>query len=298
MKLIFSFYPLLLAPAVMLSFGTCSPKPVTSVQPPASGYFFHYDLENPSLTINLVNESLQEISGISPTDKKNIYLAIADERGEVFFIDVERGGVIVNQVLFKDKGDFEGVEMADGKLWAVKSDGKIFEISQWSDKASVQATEYPTHLKKDNDVEGLGYDPGRKALLLACKGNPDSAYLRHVYAFDLIQKQLSAQPVYSIDPNEVNRLVPYSESEKHDYFSPSGIAVHPVSKDVYVVSSALKRLVILDGKTGSIVYAQRIDKKMLPQPEGIAFDSDGNLHLSSEGKKGEGLMLQFNYRKQ
>lgn len=298
MKLIFSSYPLLLAPAILLSFGTCAPKPVHTPQQPASGYHFPYDLQNPSLTINLVNESLQEISGISPTDKKNIYLAIADERGEVFFIDAERGGIIVNQVLFKDKGDFEGVEMADGKLWAVKSDGKLFEIDHWSGKDNIQVTEHANFLKKENDVEGLGYDPAKKALLLICKGNPDSAYLRHTYAFDLKQKQLSDQPVYSIDPMEVNRLVPYSESEKQDFFSPSGIAVHPISKDVYVISSALKRLVVLDGKTGKIVYAQRIDKKSLPQPEGIAFDADGTLYISSEGKKGEGLMLQFKSRKQ
>ena len=40
-----------------------------------------------------------------------------------------------------------------------------------------------------------------------------------------------------------------------------------------------------------------ISRAISAQPEGIAFDADGNLHLSSEGKKGEGLILKFNYIK-
>jgi uncharacterized protein YjiK len=66
---------------------------------------------------------------------------------------------------------------------------------------------------------------------------------------------------------------------------------------VYVISAALKRLVVLNKETGKIISANRLEKKLLPQPEGIAFDRDGNLHLSSEGKKGEGLLLKFNYIK-
>jgi len=95
----------------------------------------------------------------------------------------------------------------------------------------------------------------------------------------------------------VNELLPYLDQEKHHYFSPSGIAVHPITGDVYVLSTALKRLVVLDYTTGKIRYAVRLDKKVLPQPEGIAFDSEGNLFLASEGKKGEGMLLRFNLQK-
>jgi uncharacterized protein YjiK len=69
-----------------------------------------------------------------------------------------------------------------------------------------------------------------------------------------------------------------------------------VTGDVYVISSALKRLIVLDYTTGAIRYAVRLNKKLLPQPEGIAFDAEGNLHLSSEGKKGEGLVFKFDYK--
>lgn len=254
-----------------------------------------YDLNNPSFVINLVSEELKEISGLSPTDSAGIFLAIADERGEIFFIDGAGGGVILNKVLFREKGDFEGVEMVGKCLYAVKSDGDIFEIGCWGTENQT-VKEYKTHLNKADDVEGLCYDAKRFALLLACKQNPDSAGLRRIFAFDLKTKQLSDKPVYTIDPEAVNRLVPLDDDAKNRYVSPSGIAIHPKTGDVYVISSAQKRLVVLDYKTGAIRYAVRLNKKLLPQPEGIAFDAEGNLHLSSEGKKGEGLVFKFDYK--
>lgn len=288
--LLFSAIPAF--PALCLCF-CCTQKPAKQSTVSTT---LPYDLDNPSLTINLVSEDLKEISGIGPTSKPGEYLAIADEKGEIFFVDGTGGGAISQRVLFRDKGDFEGVEMVDNNLWAVKSDGKLFEVSNWNNTPPT-VTEYETPLQKSDDIEGLGYDNAHRALLVACKGDPDSAYIRKIYSFDLKTKQLSATPVYSINPNEVNALVPYSDTEKHHYFSPSGIAIHPKTGDVYVISSALKRLVVLDENTGKIIAAVRLDKKILPQPEGIAFDPQGNLHLSSEGKKGEGLLLKFDLKK-
>jgi uncharacterized protein YjiK len=254
-----------------------------------------YDLQNPSFVINLVSEELKEVSGLSPTDSAGIYLAISDEKGEIFFIDGAGGGAILQKVFFREKGDFEGVEMVGKCLYAVKSDGDIFEIGCWNDE-NKQMKEYKTPLKKTDDVEGLCYDAKRFALLLACKQNPDSAGLRHIFAFDLKTKQLSDKPVYTIDPEAVNRLVPLDDDAKNRYISPSGIAIHPKTGDVYVVSSAQRRLAVLDYKSGAVRNAVRLNKKLLPQPEGIAFDAEGNLYLSSEGKKGEGLVLRFDFK--
>jgi uncharacterized protein YjiK len=131
---------------------------------------------------------------------------------------------------------------------------------------------------------------------LACKGEPDSSYLRRVFAFDLKSKTLSKQPVYTINPLAINQLLPNGPEDKSNFFSPSGIAIHPITGDVYVISTAKKRLIALDYASGKIRYVVRLDKKILPQPEGIAFDENGNLLLSSEGKKGEGLVLQFDFK--
>ena len=279
-------------PALCLSFcHTQKPSPVTEVVP----LDLPYDLQNPSLTITFDNEDLKEISALSPSDEKGSFLAISDERGEFFFIDANNNGAIIRRVLFREKGDFEGAEMVENTLWALKSDGKLFEVSNWK-SGMLYVEEFATPLKKEDDVEGLGYDASRHTLLLACKGDPDSAYLRLIYGFDLNTKKMQDKPLYAIDPKAVNLLVPYIESEKQDFFSPSGVAKHPLTGDIYVISTALKRLVVLDKDSGKIRFATRLDKKIMPQPEGIAFDTAGNLYISSEGKRDNGQMLKFNYR--
>ncbi len=274
-----------------------SPRKQTNATATGSaGDTLPYNFEAPSLTINLVSEDLQEISGLSPTDEPGVFLAIADERGEIFFIDGNGGGAISTRVLFREKGDFEGVERVDKKLYAVKSNGDVFEISKWKNGLP-EVKECHTFLHKEDDVEGLGYDPVRKSLLLACKGDPERDTVRRIFTFNLETRQLDSIPAYTINPLEVNKWVTYdSDDKKNRFFSPSGIAVHPKTKDVFVISTALKRLVALDHTTGKIRYAIRLNKDLLPQPEGIAFDQQGNLFLSSEGKKGEGILLRFDYR--
>jgi uncharacterized protein YjiK len=254
-----------------------------------------YSLQAPSLIVNLVNDELREISGLSPTESEGVFLAIADERGEVFFIGGDGGGAVTHRVLFREKGDFEGVEMSGKTIWAVKSDGDLFELNDW-EKNTPRISEYKTPLKKTDDVEGLCLDVQRNALLLACKSDPAEFTPRKIYAFDLKTKVLNETPVYVLSPEAVNQFVPYGEAEKHDAFSPSGIALHPITRDVYLISTALKRLVVLDYNSGKIKFAQRLEKTLLPQPEGISFDKTGNLYISSEGKGGAGLLLKFDMK--
>lgn len=258
-----------------------------------------YDLEAPSLQIFLSNDDLREISGLSPSNEPGQFLAIADERGEVFFVDAANGGRITRRVPFRDKGDFEGIEQVGNAIYALKSDGKVFEITHWMGDTIPVVKEYETALRKSDDLEGLGYDARQQALLLACKGNPENDSLRGIFAFDLKIKTLREKPLYTIDPKAIDQMVPRNEKEveKGHSFSPSGVAVHPISGEIYVISSALKRLAVLDPASGALKAVVRLDKKILPQPEGISFDPQGNLYLSSEGKKGEGMLLRFDLKK-
>lgn len=291
MNLFATLFLLVFRPGGFTPMVTCTGTP----EPLSAQDSLPYDLHRPIFIINLEHKDLNEISGLSPSGEPGILCAISDEKGEVLFMDA-RSGAIKRRVLFRDKGDFEGVEKVNDHLYAIKSDGDLYKISHWKRKKP-KYKKYRTGLSRTDDVEGLGYDPLRNALLIACKGDPDSAHIRPVFAFDLRTKRLGAQPVFKIDPLEVNRLVPYDEQDKHNFFSASGVAIHPLTGDVYVVSTSLKRLVALDYQSGKIKMAARLDKAMCPQPEGIAFDPAGDLFISSEGKKSNGMLFRFEYHK-
>lgn len=253
-----------------------------------------YDLSKPNLTISLESPALVEISGLSPGSQADELLAIADESGEVFFLNATDGS-IRRRIPFRDRGDFEGIELVNGVIYALKSDGEIFEIKNW-EKGPVQMTSYKTPLQKANDLEGLAFDPAKNALLLACKEDPEQFGPRNVFAFSLETKQLAEMPVYTINPATVDSLLPPGPEDKNHAFSPSAIAVHPLRKEAYLLSTALKRLVVLDAINGKVLQVYRIDKKIIPQPEGMAFDARGNLYIASEGKNGPGMLYRFDYQ--
>ena len=254
-----------------------------------------YDLSKPNLTVSLESPALVEISGLSPGSQPGELLAIADEAGEVFFLSATDGS-IRRRIPFRDRGDFEGIELVNGVIYALKSDGEIFELKNW-ERGPMQVNSYKTPLQKANDLEGLTFDPTQNALLLACKEDPEQSGPRNVFAFSLDTKQLTEIPVYTINPATVDSLLPPDSEDKNHAFSPSAIAVHPLRKEVYLLSTALKRMVVLDATSGKVAQVLRINKKIIPQPEGIAFDAQGNLYIASEGKNGPGILYRFDYQK-
>jgi uncharacterized protein YjiK len=251
---------------------------------------FPYDLSTPDRVVVLDCPGLREISGLSPTTRPNVLSALSDEKGVIYWLDMSREGMVTDSLEFRPKGDFEGIELVDSTCYAIKSDGKIFEISLNEPHKPVRQVD--THLTKEADVEGLCWSATLKTLLLVTKGNPDFATDRHVLAYNTATHELQTKPLFSISPARVNEKLPYDGLEKPDFFSPSGIAEHPITGAIYVLSSALKRLAVYrpDGK---LLWVGFLPKSVLPQPEGIAFAPDATLYLASEGKGGPGRVAIY-----
>ncbi len=256
-----------------------------------------YQLRQPSRTIPLKDSLLQEISGLGALSTPARLCAISDERGEIYLLNTKEDLAVEKTIPFREKGDFEGVEWVGDTLYALQSNGKLYEVTNWkSGTPSVQ--QYQTGLDKSHDLEGLGYDPVTNRLLLACKEDPASNIIRTIWAFDRTTHSLSSHPVYSLDPNQINDQLSLPPKEKNKYFSPSGIAVHPIISNVYVLSSALRCLLVLDYTSGQVLSVELLDKQLFPQPEGITFEKNGDLWISSEGKKGTATLQLFSYQPQ
>ncbi|MEI9955485.1 MAG: SdiA-regulated domain-containing protein [Ferruginibacter sp.] len=70
-----------------------------------------------------------------------------------------------------------------------------------------------------------------------------------------------------------------------------------LTNEWYILSSVNKLLVITDNNW-KVQKTYPLDASLFNQPEGIAFDKQGNLYISNEGgDSGKGTILKFNKTK-
>jgi len=75
-------------------------------------------------------------------------------------------------------------------------------------------------------------------------------------------------------------------------FQPSAIAIHPESKNVYILSFTSSVLAVYTSY-GELVTASNLNKRIFMQPEGICFDDENSLYISNEGNGGTANILKF-----
>ncbi len=258
-----------------------------------------YDLTKPDKTWRLPDQ-LVEVSGNTWLDKDHLIL-IEDLNPVLYLINISGDKAqLEKNIPFanteKDKYDIEDVTMINNTVYALYSHGSIFQIDDWQG-ASPQIEKFKTFLKKDNNSEGLCYDPVSKKLLVACKEDPGikgaDKFTRAVYSFDPSRAKLDDKPFMVIEEKMFKEL-----GKKKLEFYPSAIAVHPSTHDIYILSTRdTKCLAVFSYDGKQLKSFQFIDKDLMPQPEGICFSPDGIMYISSEGKKGDpGNLFQFNPR--
>lgn len=252
-----------------------------------------------------LSSKLTEISGLSLSPDGKSLLAVNDEQGKLFYLD-KKDGEIIRTVKFGKGADYEGVETVGEQVYVVESNGTLHKIKDLQ-KDDPDTKKYDTPLNSKYDVEGLAYDPNKNWLLLACKGKagngPEYKGSRAIYAFDIESKELIEKPVFLVNRDAIGDYFATDDiSEKlvnllgpeyaTNAFAPSGIAIHPKTSDICIVSSVGKLFIILS-PTGKILHMEKLESSIFKQPEGICFDKNGTLYISTEGKGGKAKLYQF-----
>jgi len=200
--------------------------------------------------------------------------------------------------------------LVGNSFFVVKSSGTILELDTAKQDVKYK---YNTSLKPSNDVEGLGFSEKDSCLLLACKAEAGIGETlkdtRAIYKFDLKKRELIEKPFLLISDESIISFLqqhfPARENDKQrDYFkkllkravhfSPSAIAVHPKSKNIYIVSAVSKLLLIVDD-SNKILHFSFLKGKLFPQPEGICFAQNGDMYISNEGAKGKANVNKFEF---
>jgi uncharacterized protein YjiK len=252
--------------------GKVTDREKTSVENVRSPYSF----QKPDATWELP-AALNEISGIGLLND-SIMVCQEDENGLLYLYNLSSSHVD-KTIPFGKPNDYEDLAIVGADVYVLQSNGTVLQVANYLQNPVI--SKFKTALTGKNDTEGLCYDPTTKALLLTCKNNPDSAGAasneKLIYTFNLQEKNISSNP-----------FLVFEEPE----FAPSALAIHPVSKTIFVLSSKKKRLIELS-REGKLLNRYDLRGSIFMQPEGLTFAGNGDLYISNEARAGKANILLF-----
>lgn len=248
-----------------------------------------YNLNMPSVL--KLPQALDEISGIVYYPKDKSVLAINDEVGWLYKIYLKEDPDI-QKWKYSNGADFEDLVLVDSTFFVLESNGNIIRF-KFVRPDSVDAKEFIFPAEGKNEFEILYRDVNYNRLILLCKEcEIDNKNSLTAYAFDLDSMAYSSTPPFVIDIRKIEDLL----DEKKLKYKPSAAAVHPITKELYIISSINKVLVVAD-LNGIPKKVYKINPKLYKQPEGITFTSRGDLLVSNESADiGAANILFFKYK--
>lgn len=250
-----------------------------------------YEIREPDVVHKLPSE-LKEISGLTTLDTVHV-AAVQDEKGMVYVINVESGKIVAT-TRFAGGGDYEALEKVGDEIYVLRSDGDLFVLSAdfmgWEKREPSRRIK--TELSRRNDAEGLSYSAASKTLLILCKEYPGKRLKkrRAAYEYHFGKDELSEFPVVVVASDSVNARI--DERVTYSRFKPSAIAHHPISGNLYMLSSPNRLLIVLESD-GTVKHVGKFKKEYGRQPEGLTFLSDGTMVMASEGAGGRATMALF-----
>lgn len=237
-------------------------------------------------------DDLDEISGIAWDDQE--LLSIEDESSIIYRLD-PKTGKILKKKKFEKNADIEDILIRNDTVWALKSNGNLYQVVDFREKDSQTVIfNFPSLGKRD--LEAVVSDIEEPFLWIFCKvckwdENPDRA---SIFKFDLRNMEFDSLAVRSIEKKQLQGMLTGTELEKLK-IQPSAAAVHPLTKEYYLISSTGKWLMTLDqSMIPTSIYP--LDHSLFKQPEGITFAPDGTLFISNEAADGRSNVLIFSYK--
>jgi len=255
----------------------CSRVHSLSFAPRIPGY-----AEESARYINLP-KPLREISGLAYYNNHEL-LAINDEQGKIFFVNSETGKT--RERPFGNKGDYEDIAIGPQSWYVLKSNGHISQV----DTSGKETAVFSNDFGKGYEFESLCYDVASNKLLLVCKTCGRDADAVIGWWVDPGTGVLSPEPAFQLPLTAIRKLAKDDTIE----FEPSAIAFHPISKELFIIASVGKILLICD-KNGKPLSLHRLNPNQFQQPEGLCFTPQGDMFISNEGRKGRATLIYYPY---
>lgn len=235
---------------------------------------------------------LQEISGISW--QEGDFLAIQDESTHIYQLDPATGAIL-NPIKNGQNQDIEDLIVWNDTAWLLRNNGDLFEVKNFrNEEGSTAIFEFP--MSKKRDIEAIALSPDKKGILVFCKICDWEKEMDQssVFRFDLETRQFDPKPMLVITKDQLGNLLSEKELKKLK-IQPSAAAIHPVTREYYLLSSTGKWLMTLNQDLIPKSIHQ-LNSSIFGQPEGLTFASDGKLYISNEATKEKANLLIFKYK--
>lgn len=257
-----------------------------------SGKLQGYDLNKPEKFI--MPGSLIEISGITFNHGvPGMIYAIQDEEGKLFRLDWG----VKKQIHWKfaKSGDYEDVSILKDRVIVLKSNGTLYTFGiPYHQEEELQDVLEWKKLLPQGEYESMYADEATGQIYVLCKNCKQDKKKDGVSGIILrYEDSVYVTGTFFVDATANKSL----DKNARQGLRPSAMALNPITREWYLLSSVHKLLLIVD-QQWRIKEAVKLNANVFNQPEGIAFDRNGNLYISNEGDDvTEGNILKFS-RKQ
>ncbi len=244
------------------------------------GALAHYQLDDPPAWRFELPVELAEISGVAFT-AAGLLLGHGDERAAIWQIDIAQrkpvarfgftgGGRLLH-------GDFEDIQVVDGRVFLVTSSGELFEGREVGDGRATEAVRRSLGLSGACEVEGLAWDAATTSLLLLCKRVRSRQWKDRVVILAISARtwRFEEKPRMTIPVQELERATGAKR------FNGTAMTRHPQTGNFLLLAGPQRAYAEVD-ESGKVLGGGRLDPDRHPQPEGIGIAPDSTLVISDE----------------
>ncbi|MFM6935358.1 MAG: hypothetical protein ACKOXP_07930 [Flavobacteriales bacterium] len=265
------------------------------------GYF---DLQHPN-SVATLPMGVQPFSDVTLLDSTHL-VGLNQENGALYMYDLEAKSV--SPFLPWDFGaKICNISNIDSTLLLVDDAKHIHFLSAPYDSSSLKTLNLENEQFEASSM-CVHKETNRLFLIASNEEHVEGYSNSSVYAYNLNQRKLNAQPLFSISAEDIeafaiknNLIVPQSDLSIADdtlesmNFTPSAIAVHPKTNEIYILSSADHSLVVFN-QFGEIVNFTSLDKATFTNPSAMTFKKNGDLVIT-DGNLMNPTVIQVKWNK-
>lgn len=265
------------------------------------GYF---DLQHPN-SVQTLPMGIQPFSDIALLDSTHL-LGLNQESGMMFVYDLNDYSV-VPFLSWDMESKIRNISTLDSTLLLVDDAKHIHFLSSPYDSSSL------TTLNLENeqfDPTSVCYhkETNRLFLIASNEERTEGYSNSSIYAYNLNQRKLNAQPLFSISGEDIeafaiqnNLMIARSDLSIMDdtlesmNFTPTAIAVHPKTNEIYILSGSDHSLAVFN-QFGEIVNFTTLDKNTFSHPSAMTFKKNGDLVIT-DGNLMNPTVIQVKWNK-